>query len=110
MLRIVRDHSVVVLFLFMLAVPSARGQSSQGSLKVTSFPSGAHVSVDGADTGKVTPMNVSLTVGDHVVLVSIPGGGWSPDSRTVTVVFATTGSAVPSLTVIFTGWTPTAYW
>jgi hypothetical protein len=69
----------------MAAVPrEARAQSGNGSLKVTSFPSGARVTVDGADTGKLTPMSISLGVGDHTVVVSIPNSGWSPDTRSVT--------------------------
>ena len=34
-----------------------------GALKVTSFPSGAQVLVDGVDTGKVTPMSISVSEG-----------------------------------------------
>jgi hypothetical protein len=56
-----------------------------GALKVSSFPSGAKVSVDGVDTGKVTPMSVSLPAGDHVVVVAIPGSGWNAVSRTVRI-------------------------
>jgi hypothetical protein len=56
------------------------------TLKVSSFPSGAQVSIDGVNTGKVTPMNVSLSEGDHSVTVAIPGSGWNPDARTVTIV------------------------
>jgi PEGA domain len=46
----------------------------------------AQVLVDGVNTGKVTPMNVSLPEGDHVVTVQIPGSGWNSDTRTVTIV------------------------
>jgi hypothetical protein len=56
------------------------------SLKVTSFPSGAEVWVDGTNTGKHTPMSMSLVEGDHTVTVRIPNSGWSPDTRTVTIV------------------------
>jgi len=68
-------------------------QTSNGSLKVTSFPSGANVSIDGVDTGKVTPMSTSVAVGDHTVVVSIPNSGWNPDTRTVTVVSGKSGTA-----------------
>src|SRR5947199_8112440 len=64
----------------LLLLPGrAVADNSNGSLKVTSFPSGAHVFVDGADTGKVTPMNVSVSVGTHTVVVSVPDSGWNPD-------------------------------
>ena len=77
----------VVAVLFLLATPVAlRADSSNGALKVTSFPSGASVSVDGVDTGKVTPMSVSVAVGAHTVVVSIPNSGWNPDTRTFVVV------------------------
>jgi hypothetical protein len=69
----------------VLLMPS-RAWAQNGALKVTSFPSGANVSVDGDDTGKTTPMNISLSVGTHTVVVSIPNSTWNPDTRTVEVV------------------------
>ncbi len=77
----------LVTALFLLGTPAAlRADSSNGALKVTSFPSGANVSVDGVDTGKVTPMSISEPVGLHTVVVSIPNSGWNPDTRTFVVV------------------------
>ena len=78
----------VVAALFLLGTPLAlrADDDSNGALKVTSFPSGAHVGVDGVDTGKVTPMSVSVAVGQHTVVVSIPNSGWKPDTRTFVVV------------------------
>ncbi len=75
---------VVSLLAALLFASMAYAQS--GSLKVTSFPTGAKVLVDGVDTGKVTPMSLSLAIGDHQVTVRIAGGGWNDDTRTVTVV------------------------
>ena len=75
----------LVTALFWLGVPAAL-RAENGALKVTSFPSGAHVAVDGVDTGKVTPMSVSVAVGQHTVVVSIPNSGWKPDTRTFVVV------------------------
>src|SRR5215204_1255695 len=74
--------AIVVIAAFVMVA----GPAAAGTLKVTSFPSGAEVIVDGVNTGKVTPMNVSLADGDHVVIVRIPGSGWNPDTRTVTIV------------------------
>jgi hypothetical protein len=65
----------------MSAAPSAAA-----TLKVSSFPSGAQVSIDGINTGKVTPMNITVVEGDHSVTVAIPGSGWQSDTRTVTIV------------------------
>ena len=83
-------------------VDPAQAQTTSGALKVTSFPSGAHVSVDGVDSGKLTPMSISLSVGDHTVVVSIPNSGWNPDTRTVTIVSGNNDLSVtllPTLTV-----------
>jgi hypothetical protein len=85
---------------------SAYGQSGSGVLKVTSSPTGAKVFVDGNDTGKLTPMSTSLSVGDHVVSVAVPGSGWNPDSRAVTIVSGNNDLSVtllPALTVGPTG-------
>src|ERR1051326_4984100 len=68
-----------------LLLATAAFAEEKGSLKVTSFPSGASVSVDGKSTGKVTPMSVSLSAGNHVVTVAMPGSGWNPDTRTINV-------------------------
>jgi len=78
----------LVTALFLLGTPLAvrADDNSNGALKVTSFPSGANVSVDGVDTRKVTPMSVSVAVGAHTVVVSIPNSGWNPDTRTFVVV------------------------
>src|SRR6266581_7738754 len=82
-----RGCMAIAVALFLLGVPVAlRADSSNGALKVTSFPSGANVSVDGMDTGKVTPMSISVAVGTHTVVVSIPDPRWNPDSRPFTVV------------------------
>jgi hypothetical protein len=77
--------------------------SGNGSLKVTSFPSGASVAVDGTDTGKVTPMRVSLPVGTHTVVVSIPSAGWNVDTRTVEVVSGNNDLSVTLLPVLTIG-------
>jgi len=76
------------LFVIALALVGVCAASSAfaATLKVSSFPSGAQVSIDGVATGKVTPMNISLAEGDHVVTVQIPSSGWNPDTRTVTIV------------------------
>jgi uncharacterized cupredoxin-like copper-binding protein len=43
------------------------------TLAVSSMPAGANVYVDGKDTGKLTPAQVSVDKGQHVVLVRKPG-------------------------------------
>jgi hypothetical protein len=84
---------------FVSAATSVEG----GTLKVTSFPSGAQVIVDGVNTGKVTPMNVALAEGDHVVPVRIPNSGWQEDTRTVTIVNGNNDLSVTLLPVLTTG-------
>ena len=97
---------LTILIIGLLVVLSGRSlyaQTGNGSLKVTSFPSGANVSIDGTDTGKVTPMSTSLSVGDHTVVVSIPNSGWNPDTRTVTIVSGNNDLSVTLLPVVTAG-------
>ena len=77
---------VALAFVCLVALMSVVTPATAGTLKVTSFPSGAQVMVDGVNTGKLTPMNISVADGDHIVTVQIPGSGWNPDTRTVTIV------------------------
>jgi hypothetical protein len=86
---------ISVVLLLLSAISAA--PSAAATLKVSSFPSGAQVVVDGVNTGKITPMNVSVVEGDHVVTVQIPGSGWSADTRTVTIV---TGNNDLSVTLL----------
>ncbi|MGA2917879.1 beta strand repeat-containing protein [Methanoregula sp.] len=70
----------------LVAIPT------KGSISVTSTPAGASISIDGTDTGKVTPFTVdTLAPGDHVVAVSLTG--YTPDSQTVTVTAGSTADA-----------------
>jgi len=78
-------------------------QTGNGALKVTSFPSGAKVSIDDVDTGKMTPASFSLTVGDHNVVVSIPSSGWNPDVRRVTIVSGNNDLSVTLLPTAIAG-------
>ena len=70
----------------LVAIPTT------GSISVTSTPAGAEVSIDGTDTGKITPFTAdSLTPGAHTVAVSL--AGYTPDSQTVTVTAGSTATA-----------------
>ncbi len=91
------------VFLLGAISTNAFGQSGNGSLKVTSYPSGARVSIDGVDTGKFTPMSQILSVGEHVVLVAVPGSGWNPDSRTVAIVSGNNDLSVTLLPTLAMG-------
>src|ERR1700758_2845029 len=103
----IKPRSLRVVVVSMLAVAwlasRADAQSGSGALKVTSFPTGANVSVDGVDTGKVTPMSISLDVGNHIVVVSIPDSGWNADTRTVTVVSGNNDLSVTLLPALLVG-------
>src|SRR5687768_5191577 len=88
---------IVVLWSLTLAA------AGNGSLKVTSFPSGAEVWVDGVNTGKITPMSVSLIEGDHSITVRLPGTGWNPDTRTVTIVAGNNDLSVTLLPTMTAG-------
>ena len=77
--------TVLTAALLLMSGRARAGEEEHGRLRVTSFPTGAHVSVDGADTGKVTPMSTRVSVGKHKVVVSMPNSGWNSDTRTVEV-------------------------
>ncbi len=87
----------------LVVAAAASAEAANGNLKVTSFPSGAQVVVDGAPTGKTTPMSVSLTEGEHTVNVQIPNSGWQPDTRTVTIVAGNNDLSVTLLPVLTQG-------
>jgi hypothetical protein len=97
-----RKSLLFVLTFFLCSSPIiALAQS--GSLKVTSYPSGAEVIIDGVNTGKTTPMSESVGVGDHVVTVRVPNSGWNPDTRTVTIVSGNNDLSVTLLPTVTTG-------
>jgi hypothetical protein len=85
------------------AVAGGVASAAAGTLKVTSFPTGAQVIVDGVNTGKLTPMNISLADGDHVVTVRIPGSGWNADTRTVTIAAGNNDLSVTLLPMLTVG-------
>src|SRR5260370_4437016 len=91
--------------LCLLGVPAAlRAQTGNGTLHVTSFPDGANVLIDGIDTGKVTPMSVSLTAGGHSVIVQLSNStGWSIDKRSVTIANGDNYHSVTLLPTLTTG-------
>jgi DNA-binding beta-propeller fold protein YncE len=87
----IRKTNIAGAFALIFLCAAARAQSSgNGVLKVTSFPSGANVAVDGVNSGKITPMNISLPAGAHTVTVSIPNSGWNTDSRLIVIDSAMT--------------------
>jgi hypothetical protein len=100
-MRLVKRFTLCTLITLLAAAVPAFG--ANGSLKVTSFPSGAEVWVDGVNSGKVTPMSVSLVEGDHTVKVQIPNSGWNPDTRTVTIVAGNNDLSVTLLPALTTG-------
>jgi len=78
----------VFLVLLVLAIcASAQTVVDDGhEVVVTSFPDGANVSLDGVDTGQVTPMRLRRIVpGPHKITVSVAASGWNSDTRTVNV-------------------------
>ena len=99
-MKLLFRHAVLSVALLFVPVIAA---AQSGSLKITSFPTGAAVVIDGVNTGKVTPMSVSLPIGDHVVVVSIPDAGWRPDTRTVTVAAGNNDLSVTLLPLLTVG-------
>jgi hypothetical protein len=77
----------------LVAVPQT------GSISVTSTPSGAEISLDGTDTGNVTPTTLNnLALGSHIVNVSL--SGYTPASQTVTVTAGSTVDASFTLVAV----------
>jgi hypothetical protein len=74
------------VFQMFLAGTWANLHAQEAHLDVTSYPSDAHVSVDGMEMRKLTPLRVDLRLGTHEVKVYIPNSTWSPDTRTVNIV------------------------
>jgi len=64
----------------MIALDGA--SSSRGTLKLTSTPPGAKVTVDGKPLGK-TPFDQSLSTGDHKLVLEL--AGWLSETRSVSV-------------------------
>ena len=91
-----RTRRLAVVFLTIFAGSLslyAQGRDSHepvrypnSELKVTSFPSGAHVSIDGTDTRELTPMRTDLRIGKHQVTVFVPESGWNSETRTIEIV------------------------
>ncbi|MFA5897518.1 MAG: PEGA domain-containing protein [Hyphomicrobium sp.] len=92
-----------VLTALFIAAAVLPAHAQNGSLKVRSFPSGAAVVIDGVPTGKVTPMNTRLSVGDHTVTIAVPDSGWSPNTRTVTIRRGDNELVVTLLPVVTSG-------
>jgi serine/threonine-protein kinase len=65
------------------------------TLAVTSNPAGANVYIDGKDSGKLTPAQVSVDKGQHVVLVRKPG--YIDETTSAQFVLNQTVSFSPSL-------------
>jgi hypothetical protein len=99
MTQLRRFYFFAFLAAALLATATAHGQA----FKVSSFPSGANVSIDGADTGKLTPMSTSLTLGNHTVVVQIQNSGWAADTRTVTVISGNNDLSVTLLPALTAG-------
>lgn len=75
----------ILLVAALLIVWGSAANAANGILKITSFPTGAEIHVDGVDTGKLTPGSVNLAEGEHEVMVQIPDPAWAPDTRLVTI-------------------------
>lgn len=81
--------AMLLALLFLLTPALVRSQTIDDGHEVviTSFPDGASVSIDGVDTGKVTPMELrKITPGTHTITVSANSAGWQTDTRTITVL------------------------
>jgi hypothetical protein len=100
---LVRASALMLLAFVAVDVPALAQGGGGGLLKITSYPTGAQVSIDGVATGKITPTSASVALGEHTVTVSVPGSGWNPDTRLVTVVSGNNDLSVTLLPVVTVG-------
>ena len=102
-LKVILTITCAVAFLTILGGTFNTLHAQGAELKVTSYPSGAHVTVDGVDSRKVTPMRTELRAGTHEVRVFIPNSGWNPDIRTVDIVQGNNDLSVTLLPTVTVG-------
>ncbi|MBS2025548.1 MAG: PEGA domain-containing protein [Deltaproteobacteria bacterium] len=69
----------LVATLMLCSLPALASQ-----LEVSTFPSGADVTIDGALAGQ-TPLTVKLPKGTHEVELSVPASGWTKVTRSITL-------------------------
>ena len=78
---------LLIVGLNFLGLAQAETVDDGHAVVITSFPDGAHVSLDGVDTGKLTPMELhKIPVGAHTIKVWVDAAGWSTDTRTINVL------------------------
>src|ERR1700688_2597 len=81
------SRAFTVAFVTLFAGTWGYLQAQEAHLDVMSIPSGAHVTVDGMEIRRVTPLRVDdVHLGMHTVKVYIPNSDWNPDTRTVNIV------------------------
>jgi hypothetical protein len=77
--------------------------AAQNTLKLSSFPAGASVAIDGVPVAGVTPLSIKVTLGRHEVTVKAPGTTWQPDTRTITVLGGANELTVTLVPILTTG-------
>ena len=98
-----RTFALAVLSVIVVLSGTELLFAQNGALKVTSFPSGAEVWIDGISTGKVTPMSTSVSRGPHTVKVQIPNSGWDSHTQTVNIVAGNNDLNVSLLPLVNSG-------
>ena len=71
---------LVAVMLLFCATGQTQIQTNYGGPSVKSFPDGANITLDGKATGRFTPTFFNLIQGSHVLIVSVPTGGWVNDT------------------------------
>ncbi len=91
----ITDSRTVAVASGSKAFVSTRLNQLTAALAVSSTPAGANVYIDGKDTGKLTPAQISLGGGSHVVLVRKPG--YIDETTTAQFTLGQTVSFTPTL-------------
>jgi eukaryotic-like serine/threonine-protein kinase len=91
----ITDSRTVAVTSGSKAFVSTRLNQLTAALAISSTPAGANVYIDGKDTGKLTPAQISLGGGSHVVLVHKPG--YIDETTTAQFTLGQTVSFTPML-------------
>ena len=90
---------VLPALLVLLGGVAAQAQT----VNVSSFPSSATTTIDGAPILRVTPFSASLTIGEHTIVVAATDTGWLPQTIKVNVKFGVNDIHVTLLPVLTVG-------
>lgn len=80
------------------------GAAHAQSIQVNSFPQGAEITLNGTDTGKVTPQSLGVAHNStNTILLTPPNSGWQSSTTSVSVTNSNVAITVTLLPTLTTG-------